>query len=157
MEENKTDLMRKIKLLSSIAAYHGISLSQELKEVWFRDFKSHSCEEIEAAWDKWRKTDSNSGKRPKSFDIVSLILSEKRMRRLESPPEESSITAKRGVHPLTDVLIDNIETMNRNMPNFKYILSTCESNDEKIAVCCSAMGKPELADSEVFQLLKKRT
>jgi hypothetical protein len=148
-----TSAGNKGNLLYRIFAYHGYDKTDEdLKSIWREDLLEFTAEEIERAWDEWRKSDVNVNKRPRSYDLVRLI---KAHRRPGPPMREYNSTDERRPAD-TEEMARNLRIMRRNNPNILRDIATAKSGAEKILVGLQALGKPELLNSPIAQALTKK-
>jgi hypothetical protein len=143
----------KSKVFKAIFDYHGMSPSPELQGVWNEDLQSCDAAEIKDAWNEWRKNSVN--KRPTSYELYKLVKSKNSEVHAKLDTVVKSEPLLRGRSYLEDRLIDDIKIMNKNNPDLLKDISKCESVYDKIGICVTALGKPELLNSPVLKALQR--
>lgn len=63
----------------------------------------------------------------------------------------------RGVSDLQDLLISKLEKMQKNMPDYMQRVRECETLNDKLTMCCVALGEPELMSNPVMVMLGRKS
>lgn len=147
------DIEVRQKLFRKIFVYHGISLSEiGLKEIWFDDLRNFTTKEIQAAWDDWRNTEEHQNKKPKPYDLVKII---RRTRSEKTIPEIRHDILVKGKDFTTDLLIDGLEKMKINMPDYQERMRECQNPYDKLMIGLSALKIPDDRKSELISIFRR--
>jgi hypothetical protein len=146
--------MERPDLLRKIFVYHGLSLNDGdgLKEVWWHDLENFTTNEIKCAWDEWRGVDVNQNKKPKPYDLVKIM---RRKRGEKMIPENKPDVLVKGKDLGTDLLIEGLERMKANMPDYEERMKECKYPYEKLLIGLSALNINPDRRSEMMSIFKK--
>jgi hypothetical protein len=125
------------RLMEKIWAYHRLPEEAGLKETWRSDLFEFPVEEIEKAWNVWRKDPRNEGKFIRSVNVLQLLAKKKIVLRETSNPD----VLMRGISFTTDLLLDRLEAMRWNMPDLNARIGEAKSPSEKMLLCAMASGE----------------
>lgn len=141
------------KLLRKIFVYHNLPLSDVdgLKDVWLSDLYRFSNEEIENAWDKWRMDDFNQRRKPTPFDLIKLI---NKKTEIKSSGIENNVLIK-GKSYITDLIIDDLEKMDRNLPGWKERMKESQFPYEKLMIGFAALDVPLERKNYLMSMVRK--
>lgn len=134
MTENRKELLR------TIFNYHSLKQDDvNLKKIWSLDLEKYSTNEIEEAWNEWRMSKPNLGKKITSFDLIE-IMNRKRKSKMIPHPIQFNDKLEKGTSLATDILIHNLEVMKNNMPDYRERMKECKSIKEKLTIGFTALG-----------------
>lgn len=131
--------LQKINLFRKIFDYHNLKESQSLKEVWKNDLEHYFTEEIESAWNEWRANTSTQHKKPNPYDLIYIMKRERKTKKI-SVPITKTYELKRGRSFTEDILIDKLDEMKTNMPDYTERLKEATHPSEKMRICFAALG-----------------
>ena len=126
------------KVLEKIFIYHQLDYNKLLVETWEKDLKKYEPNQIEEAWDSWRKDRNFEGRKPKSYDLVRLIEGRLPAKNINNEPD----CLVRGRSFASDLILDGVEKSLKNMPDLGERLKNAKSVYEKFLLCAMAQGDP---------------
>jgi hypothetical protein len=141
------------QLMKKIWAYHRLPDQESLKQTWKDDLSSFAVPELENAWNCWRKDPRNENKFISSVNILQLIRKNKNVLR-ETFHRDVLI---RGVSFSTDILMDKLEAMEKNVPDLKKQMAAAKTPCEKILWGLVASGEKNALETALAKMLLNKT